>query len=487
LTAAGRGRRSLRAQLLLGILVPVLAVVVGGAAVLYRQALQAADTAYDRTLLASAKAIGEELEVGGDPGAPRLAATPSYGALEAFEADNRSRIFFKVSGFAGEMVSGFADLPPPRPVGQERNVYAALVHFYDDVYRGEPVRMAVLLQPVAGALGQGMATIQVAETLELRHTLARSLLVQTLGLQAVLVPLIALVVVWVVQRATRPVRELSARIDARAGDDLSPLPDADTPGELRPLVAATNAVMQRLAHLLEHQKRFVRDASHQLRTPLSVLKVQVQSARRGDVEPATALAEIDGTVARAAELANQMLALAKVEQLRQQGGAVPVHDWAAVVRAVALDLSALIGEAGLDFELVTEPVTVRSHEWALRELTRNLLHNAIRHSPAGGRLGVSVCAAAGAAVLTIVDSGPGIDDELRRRLFEPFSAGSTASGRAGAGLGLAICQEIVRSLGGDIRLDNQRAGGLQARVRLPIQPDAARGPSATGLAAVEAR
>ena len=98
-----------------------------------------------------------------------------------------------------------------------------------------------------------------------------------------------------------------------------------------------------------------------------------------------------------------------------------------------------------------------------------------------------MCAAAGAAVLTIVDSGPGIDDELRRRLFEPFSAGSTASGRAGAGLGLAICQEVVRSLGGDIRLDNQRAGGLQARVRLPIQPDAARGPSATGLAAVEAR
>lgn len=487
MTAAGRGRRSLRAQLLLGILVPVLAVVVGGAAVLYRQALQAADTAYDRTLLASAKAIGEELEVGGEPGAPRLAATPSYGALEAFEADNRSRIFFKVSGFAGEMVSGFADLPPPRTVGEERNVYAALVHFYDDVYRGEPVRMAVLLQPVAGALGQGMATIQVAETLELRHTLARSLLVQTLGLQAVLVPLIALVVVWVVQRATRPVRELSARIDARAGDDLSPLPDADAPDELRPLVAATNAVMQRLAHLLEHQKRFVRDASHQLRTPLSVLKVQVQSARRGDVDPATALAEIDGTVARATDLANQMLALAKVEQLRQQGGEVPLHDWASVVRAVALDLSALIGEARLDFELVTEPVAVRSHEWALRELTRNLLHNAIRHSPAGGRLGVSVAAVSDAAVLTIIDSGPGIDDELRRRLFEPFSSGSTASGRAGAGLGLAICQEIVRSLGGEIRLDNQPAGGLQARVRLPLQPDAARGLSTAALAPGEVR
>ena len=468
MSARSADRRSLRAELLLGILVPVLAVVVGGAAALYHQALQAADTAYDRTLLASAKAIGEELEVDGEPGSPRLAATPSYGALEAFEADNRSRIFFKVSGFAGEMVSGFADLPPPRPAGEERNVYAALVHFYDDVYRGEPVRMAVLLQPVAGTIGQGMATIQVAETLELRHTLARSLLLQTLALQAVLVPLIALVVVWVVQQATRPVRELSARIEARAGDDLSPLPAAAAPGELRPLVTATNAVMQRLAHLLEHQKRFVRDASHQLRTPLAVLKVQVQSARRGDVDPATALAEIDVTVARATGLANQMLALAKVEQLRQQGGAVPVHDWAAVVRAVALDLSPLIAEARLDFGLVTAPAPVRAHEWALTELARNLLHNAIRHSPPGGRLDVVMTVGAAAGTLAIRDRGPGIDDELRRRLFEPFSAGAPRAGEAGAGLGLAICQEIVRALGGEIRLDNQPGGGLQAWVRLPI-------------------
>jgi two-component system sensor histidine kinase TctE len=473
LSLARRGRHSLRAVLLLGILVPVLAFVVANAVFLYRQALQAADTAYDRTLLASAKAIGEELEVTGEPGAARLAATPSYGALEAFEADNRSRIFFKVSGFAGEMVSGFEDLPAPRPAGDERNVYAALVHFYDEVYRGEPVRMAVLLQPVAGAVGQGMATIQVAETLELRRTLARSLLVQTLGQQALLVALIALVVAWVVQRATRPVRELSARIEARAEDDLSPLPAADAPGELRPLVAATNAVMQRLAHLLEHQKRFVRDASHQLRTPLAVLKTQVQSARRGDVDPATALAEIDGTVARATELANQMLALAKVEQLRQQGGEVPVHDWDALVRAVALDVSALVAEAKLDFELVATPAPVRSHEWALRELTRNLLHNAIKHSPVGGRLAVAVGSDGDTATLVVSDSGPGIDDELRQRLFQPFSAGGGPGSRAGAGLGLAICLEIVRSLGGEIRLDNRAGGGLDACVRLPAVGGAA--------------
>ena len=163
---------SLRTRLLVGILLPVLAVVAFNTVSLYRQALRAADTAYDRTLLASAKAIGELLELADEPGPPRLQATVPYSALEAFEADNRSRMFFKVSGFNGEMVSGFDDLPPWRGALPDRSVYAALVDFYDDRFRDLPVRVAVLLQPVSGERGQGMATIQVAETLEQRRTLA---------------------------------------------------------------------------------------------------------------------------------------------------------------------------------------------------------------------------------------------------------------------------------------------------------------------------
>ena len=281
-------RASLRRQLLLGILVPVLALLLLNAFTLYRQALGAANTAYDRTLLASAKAIGELLVVEGSPaGQPQLQATLPYAALEAFEADNRSRMFYKVTGFNGEMASGFADLPPARAVGDraQSSVYAALVQFYDDQYLGEPVRMAVLLQPVAGSAGQGMATIQVAETLELRHTLARGLLLQTLWQQLLLVAVIVAVVLWAVQRATAPVRALSEQLRTRAQTDLSPMQAANAPRELLPMVEATNALMARLAELLDLQRRFVRDASHQLRTPLSVLKAQVQSARRGDVEP----------------------------------------------------------------------------------------------------------------------------------------------------------------------------------------------------------
>jgi two-component system, OmpR family, sensor histidine kinase TctE len=468
---------SLRRQLLLGILLPVTAVVVLNAVSLYRQALTSADTAYDRTLLASAKAIGELLRVDGSDGRPRLVADLPYSALEAFEADNRSRMVYRVAGFEGEAVSGFDDLPPPRAADPRRDapsVYAALVRFYDDRYRDEPVRMAVLLQPVAGTAGQGIATIQVAETLELRRALARQLLVQTLWQQGLLLALVAGVVLWVVQRATLPVRRLSQALVARDEADLSPLPSGDAPRELRPVVEATNAVMARLAHLLAHQKRFVRDTSHQLRTPLAVLKAQVQSARRGDVEPAQALAEIDATVQGATELANQMLALAKVEQLRQQGlqGEQPREDWAVIVRGVALDLAPLIAASDIDFELDASPATVPAHGWALRELTRNLLHNAIKHTPAHGSLVLRLAPADDEALLEVLDGGPGLAPGQRERLFQPFAA---AGPQGGSGLGLAICREIVAAAGGRIQLDAREPGpGLAARVWLPRE--AASGP-----------
>ncbi len=430
--------------------------------------MRAADTAYDRTLLASAKSLGEQLEVSGSGADARLTATVLYSALEPFEADNRSRMFYRVSGFGGEMVSGFEDLPPWRGRLPDRGPYAALVDFYDDQYRGEAVRVAVLLQPVAGVEGRGMATIQVAETLELRQTLARQMLIDTLWRQALLLLVITAVVWIVVQRATRPVRELSTQLLQRGENDLSPLAASRAPAELQPLLAATNQVMARLAHLLADQKRFVRDTAHQLRTPLAVLRTQLQSAQRGDVEPATALREMSDTVERATQLANQMLALAKVEQLRQQGDA-PLTDWAEVARAVALDLAPLIADQQIDFDIDTVAAPVRAHEWALRELTRNLLHNAIKHCGTGGRLQVSLRADAARALLTVADSGPGISDELRQRLFQPFASGDP---RSGSGLGLAICHDIVLALGGGLRLENRweqgRVAGLDARVDLSL-------------------
>lgn len=460
---------SMRARLLWGILLPVGLIVAINTVSLYRDTLRAVDTAYDRTLLASAKAIGELLGVDGSGEQARLVAAVPYAALEAFETDSRSRLYFRVLGFKGEMVSGYDDLPTWQGKLPDQGAYPALVDFYDDHYRGEPVRMAVLLQPVSGQTGMGLATIQVAETLALRRSLARQVLLHTLWRQAALLAIIAIVVWAVVQRATRPVRELSAALRERDADDLSPLQAPGLPAELAPLIVATNDALARQARLLEHQKRFVRDASHQLRTPLAVLKVQVQSARQGDVEPQQALAEIDTTVARATQLATQMLALARAEQMRQQRDDMPVLDWADIVRAMALDLAPLIAKQRLDFDIHTEAAPIASHEWALRELTRNLLHNAIQHTPAGGRLAIALTVQAGSARLLIADGGPGLTPEQQQRLFLPFAVGE---GGEGSGLGLAICQALVHSLGGQItlvnRLDDGRIAGLDARVDLPL-------------------
>lgn len=314
-----------------------------------------------------------------------------------------------------------------------------------------------------------MAMVQVAETLELRRTLARQILIDTLQRQAILITVITAVVLIVVQRVTRPVRRMSSDLQQRPEDDLTPLNASHLPLEIRPLTEATNQVMQRLQHLLDHQKRFVRDAAHQLRTPLAVLKVQVQSALRGDVAPTEALQEIQTTVDRATQLANQMLSLAKVEQVKQQQDFATM-DWAEPLRAVALDVSALIADKDLDFDIRTETSLVHAHEWMLREMARNLLHNAIRLSPRGGRLSVRLMPLDGMAELHIEDSGPGISDELRLRLFQPFAAGHAHSG---SGLGLTITREMVKALGGSITLTNLYEQGLcvglDACVRLPLQ------------------
>jgi two-component system, OmpR family, sensor histidine kinase TctE len=463
---------SLRRQLLLGILIPVMLFVLIDSVILYRQSLKAANTAYDRTLLASAKTIAEQLDVQGkdslasDP--LRLVPRVPYAALEAFEADNRSRMFYRVTGFSGEMVSGFESLKRWQGKIADQPRYAALVDFYDDSVDGAAVRVAVLLQPVSGAGGAGMATVQVAETLELREGLAREILVSTLWRQALLLSVIAALVVWVVQRAVRPVRKISAEISNRAENDLQPVSSHDAPRELIPLLEANNQLMARLDHLLQHQKRFVRDAAHQLRTPLAVLKIQTQSALRGDAPASQALQEIGQTVDRATELANQMLSLAKVEQLRLQADVQPL-EWSAIVREIALEMAALIVDKDIEFDIHTEPARVLAHDWMLRELSRNLLHNAIKHTPQGGTLTVQLQAREKHAELLIADSGAGIDDELRQRLFQPFSAGRI---QAGSGLGLAICAEIVRALDGEIALDNRmtqgKLQGLDVRASLPL-------------------
>lgn len=456
---------SMRRQLLLGILLPLLVLVGVNAWSLYDEALNASDIAYDRSLLASAKTISEQLGVVGYDNEAQIRALVPYAATEAFESDNQSRLYYKVSHLNGTMVSGFAEMPAWKGQIPAKPAYAALVDFYNDKYQGEEVRVATLLQPVVSENGRAMAVIQVAETLELRHTLARELLFGTLWRQALLLGIIALVVVSVVQRATQPVRELSEHLENRSEHDLAPLAYADAPQEIQPLILATNHVMQKLQSLLQQQKGFVRDAAHQLRTPLAVLKLQVQSAQRGDTSREQSLQDIALTIDRATQLINQMLALAKVEQ--QQISSKPSRtDFSQVAREVALELAPLMVAKNLDFEMDTEVSGVLAPDWMLRELTRNLLSNAIRHSPQGGRLKLAVKPSQDAVLFSLRDEGPGLSDDLQSKLFQPFATGDT---RQGSGLGLSICLGIVQSLQGEIKLRNEPMAGALSGLNCEVQ------------------
>ena len=195
------------------------------------------------------------------------------------------------------------------------------------------------------------------------------------------------------------------------------------------------------------------------------MKLQVQSAQRGDTPNEQSLQDIALTIDRATQLINQMLALAKVEQLN--ASILPTWtDFSLVAREVALELAPLMVVKNLDFEIDTEISGVLAPDWMLRELTRNLLSNAIRHSPLQGRLKLSIASRDDRVMFNLRDEGPGLSADLQARLFQPFSAGDT---RHGSGLGLSICLGIVQSLQGEIKLTNDPMPGASSGLNCEVQ------------------
>jgi two-component system, OmpR family, sensor histidine kinase TctE len=454
-----------------GLVVPIVLFIAVDTVSLYRSALGSAHKAYDRQLVAAAHSIGDMLRL--ERG--RLQLSVPYAVLELNRPDAGSAMIYRVSGLGGELLWGDPDLPRYAGDIPRDSPYSGLVGVYDETVHGQAVRVAVLYQPIDSEERSGLILIQVAEPMLNREEMARDILQRTLMMQSLLVLGLVAVIVLVVGHALKPLGTLRRELDQRDGADLSPLIGPAAPSELQPVIDALNQLMDRLRRLLGQQQRFVADAAHQLRTPLAVLNTQLQSGLNGDVAPAMLMQEMQGTVRRATALSNHMLSLAKVEQLRDRGEveACNIHEAA---HEAALELSPLVSAKDLDFELLAEAqgpqAQVLAHPWLVGELIRNLVNNAIRHTPHGASLGIVVSSDDEWVSLEVWDSGPGIPAELRERVFEPFAAACPPSGGAGgSGLGLAICRAIVVSLKGRIELADHRAGtpapGLRATVRLP--------------------
>jgi two-component system, OmpR family, sensor kinase len=316
----------------------------------------------------------------------------------------------------------------------------------------------------------GDNVVQLAQPLSVRNRLAANVALRTLWPLIILLPLLGVAVWGVVGRGLAPLRRVTGALDTRHPEALEPLPDARLPVEVRPLVHALNGLLERLAVALDTQKAFVADAAHELRTPLAAVQIQAQLVARAHDETtrSEALADLQSGVTRATRLAEQLLALARSEpDGREAAGTV---DLASLLHDCVAAYAPLAQKRGVDLGIeISEPASVSGDPEALRVLFNNLIDNATKYTPGGGKVDVCVRNVEGHGVVQIADSGPGIPPEERNRVFDRFYRVGEGASRvrtdvAGSGLGLAIVRRIALKHHASVTLGDAPAGGLLVTV-----------------------
>jgi len=451
----------LRSHLLRWLLIPLFLLWALGFRIGYQRTLAQADEAYDRTLLGSALAMAESVSV--HDGA--LSVDLPSAALEMLGTRAQDRIFYKVSCLdPAVVVTGYEDLPDPASLPQGEQP-----QFRNAMHNGEAIRLVALQRPLYEPGFRGPLLIQVGETLAAREALSRRILIDAAAMQLTLIAVAALLIALGVQRGLLPLRRIRDEIKSRDAADLTPIATDEVPREVVPLIDAINTHTQRQRQLNEAHRQFIADASHQLKTPLTVLKAQAaQALAQPDGDAVRAIVrEIHDSTDATARVIQQLLSLA-----RSEGGHViasePV-DLVEIARAASFDLlgQALARQVDLGFE-DGGPVVIEGQPLMLRELVSNLVDNAIRYTPQGGHVTASVTReAAGGALLQVLDDGPGIPEAEREKVFDRFYR--LADSRAdGCGLGLSVVRQIAERHGARIELGSGEGGrGLRFSVRFP--------------------
>lgn len=312
--------------------------------------------------------------------------------------------------------------------------------------------------------------IQVAQPTSVRQELAAGLAARSLLPFAILIPALALLIWVAVGRSLAPLQRVADALRRRSPDAMQALPNDNLPPEIRPLVDALNSLLERLDEALATQRAFVADAAHELRTPLAALKLQLQLAERADTPAArtAAIAKLHERLDRATHLVAQLLTLARQEP-RMATRKFAAVNLAELARQVVADRSPLAERRNIDLGVAADAgeVSTQGDADSLRILLGNLVDNAIRYTPSGGRVDVNVQRANGQPVLSVLDNGPGIPIEERERVFDRFYR-REGSDVTGSGLGLAIVQNIAEQHGAVVVLtDNPEGAGLRVEVRFP--------------------
>lgn len=452
-------RRTLIVVLLAGVMVGSFVQVW----LTWHTARSAVDAAFDRSLFGAIKAI--DANVSTDSGG--LAVELPYALFEFFELTAAGPVYYRVATQDGLVEIGNPDLPmPPPDLLRDRQPHFATVD-----YAGETVRVGTYARPLRHAVGGSSdrrLVVQVAEPFASREQFSRQFLVGAIGPDLLLAALAAAMVAAAVAWSLRPLRQLRQDLQARAPDDLSPIDTQRVPRDVLPLVEAMNQHIFRYRELLEGQRRFVDDASHQLRTPLSTLLTQVTFTQRaGDMDSMQdALAALREQLKHTIRQTNQMLALARADtpdaalqpmDLGRLAGDVTKRHWSAA-RSRRIDLG---------FEMPEPVPAVQADPGLLEEALSNLIDNALKYTPEGGCVTVRVAAGDGVVVLSVADDGPGIPIEELPRVTERFFRASNTQG-TGSGLGLAIVGAIARRHGARLVLAPATGeGGLVVRLEFP--------------------
>jgi signal transduction histidine kinase len=390
---------------------------------------------YDRALADSVNALSRHVSFASARANVALPAAAS----SFLRTDELDTIYFQVRGTRGEVLAGDRELAEIFPEeGQSQHV----VYYRDDEWHGDAVRVAYmfLFEPQAP---HRRVLIQVGETLNKRQKLASEIIAGIIVPQFFLFPVVAILAWFGLQRGTQPLERLRQRLTERRPGDLSPIDVHEVPEEVAPLIEAFNGVMERLAASMRAQERFIADAAHQMRTPLAGLRTQLEFALR-QKDPAdlrSSLERIRSSVERATRMISQLLSLA-----RSQSEAPPKFepvDMNALAREVTQEWveQALAKRIDLGFEGSAAPALVDGSRLLLHELLNNLVDNAVRYTPAGGKVTARVTAA-DFVVVEIEDNGVGISEADRELIFERFYR-ATGNEATGSGLGLPIVRSIA--------------------------------------------
>lgn len=450
--------RTLRRQLLVWLAGPLIVLWSISTMVDYDIANRFVNLAYDRALLESALDIGRQVKVLGG----RIYVDLPEVAIEMLQSGESGRAYYLVTGPDHEFITGDPDLPlPPDPLSERPS-------YYDDAYQGKPVRIVALQWPVERGKDQGFVMVRVAENRSVRTEFARLILLRMMLPQALLILLAAVLVWYAVGRGLAPLSTLRREIENRSHRDLSALPEEQAPQEVQPLIRAMNDLLQRLSKTLAAQQRFIADAAHQLRTPVAGIKTQTELALRQTPagESHATLYQLHTATEQATRLINQLLSLARAEPGTERAHITERLDLNELVRETTTEWvpRALARNIDLGFDSPQGSTIMEGDAFLLREMLNNLLDNAIRYTKPGGQVTVQIRQETGGTVLSVEDSGPGIPESERERVFERFYR-VLGTGVDGCGLGLAIVREIAERHGAEVSL-GQGAGGSGTVVRI---------------------